>query len=94
MKAALQWPKRASKLRHRILGRRLRWTDRSERYRVERFPDDGAPIFIVLVNDGGWRVIDHRRKLRAAKHACHTHSRQTMKEKPRVRRNRAAVAAR
>jgi hypothetical protein len=52
MKPALQWPKQPSKSRHNILGRRLRWTDRSQRYRIERFPDDGDPVFIVLFNDG------------------------------------------
>ena len=52
MKPALQWPKQPSKSRHHILGRRLRWTDRSKHYRIERFPDDGDPVFIVLFNDG------------------------------------------
>ena len=67
MKPALQWPKQPSKSRHNILGRRLRWTDRSKRYRIERFPDDGDPVFIVLFNDGAWRVMSHHRKLRPAK---------------------------
>ena len=86
MRATLQWPKQPSKSRHHILGRRLRWTDRSKRYRIERFPDDGDPIFIVLVNDGGWRVIAHRRKLRPAKLCCHTHHRET-ERKTHVRRS-------
>jgi hypothetical protein len=76
---ALQWPKRPSQSRHPILGRRLRWTDRSKRYRIERFPDDGDPIFIILVGDGDWRVIAHRRKLKAAKLYCQTHYRQTQR---------------
>ncbi len=86
MKSTLQWPKQPSKSRHHILGRRLRWTDRSQRYRIERFPDDGDPIFIVLVNDSHWRVISHHRKLRPAKLHCHNHYRQT-ERKLRVRRN-------
>ena len=76
MRTTLQCPKQPSKSRHPILGRRLRWTDRSKRYRIERFPDDGDPIFIVLFNDGGWRVQSHHRKLRAAKRACQDHYRQ------------------
>lgn len=55
MKTTLQWPKQPSKSRHPILGRRLRWTDRSKRYRIERFPDDGDPLFIVLFFDGNSR---------------------------------------
>ena len=86
MKSLLQWPRQPSKSRHHILGRRLRWTDRSKRYRIERFPDDGDPIFIVLVNNGQWRVISHHRKLRPAKLHCHTHYRET-ERKLRVRRN-------
>ena len=73
MKPILQWPKHPSKSRHHILGRRLRWTDRSKRYRIERFPDDGDPVFIVLLTDGGWRVMAHHRKLRPAKLHCQTH---------------------
>ena len=85
MKPALQWPKHPSKSRHHILGRRLRWTDRSKRYRIERFPDDGDPVFIVLFNDGHWRVMAHRRKLRPAKLYCQTHYRQS-ERKNHVRR--------
>ena len=77
MKPVLQWPKQPSKSRHHILGRRLRWTDRGKRYRIERFPDDGDPVFIILFNDGTWRVLAHRRKLKAAKLCCQTHSQQT-----------------
>jgi len=77
MKPALQWPKQPSKSQHRILGRRQRWTDQSKRYRIERFPDDGNPVFIVLFNDGAWRVMAHRRKLGPAKQYCQSHSRQT-----------------
>jgi hypothetical protein len=94
MKTAPQWPKRPSKLRHPILGRRLRWTDGSKRYRIERFPDDGDPNFIVLVCDGDWRVIAHRRKLKLAKKVCNDHNRQAQQEKTRVRRNRTAVVDR
>ncbi len=89
METALQWPTQPSKSRHHILGRRLRWTDRSKRYRIERFPDDGDPIFIVLVYDNDWRVVSHHRKLRAAKLCCQTHYRQTERKqsKTHVRRN-------
>lgn len=82
MKPTLQWPKQPSKSRHHILGKRLRWTDRSQRYRIERFPEDGNPVFIVLCNDGDWRVIDHRRKLRAAKLSCHNHYRESTRNTP------------
>jgi hypothetical protein len=77
MRPILQWPKQPSKSRHPILGRRLRWTDRSRGYRIERFPDDGDPVFIVLIYDGHWRVVGHHRKLRPAKLHCQTHSRQS-----------------
>lgn len=77
MPPILQWPKRPSKSRHHILGRRLRWTDRSGLYRIERFPEDGDPVFIVLFNGGDWRVIGHHRKLKAAKRYCQAHSRET-----------------
>lgn len=80
---ALQWPKQPSKSRHHILGRRLRWTDRSKRYRIERFPDDGDPLFIVLLVGG--RVLSHHRKLGAAKRACQQHHRETERNS-RVRR--------
>jgi hypothetical protein len=76
MKPRLQWPRRPSRSQHRILGLRLRWTDRSKHYRIERFPEDGDPVFIVLCNDGDWRVISHHRKLKAAKLHCHNHYRQ------------------
>ena len=77
MRPTLQWPKRPSKSWHHILGRRLRWTDRSKRYRIERFPDDGDPVFIVLFNDGHWRVMGHHRKLKPAKLYCQIHYRQS-----------------
>lgn len=86
MKPTLQWPKSPSRSQHRILGPRLRWTDRSKRYRIERFPEDGDPVFIVLINNGDWRVMSHHRKLRAAKLYCQTHYRQT-ERKTRVRRS-------
>ena len=38
MKPTLQWPKQPSKSRHHILGRRLRWTDRSKRTASSGFP--------------------------------------------------------
>lgn len=76
MKLILQWPKSPSRTQHRILGLRLRWTDRSKRYRIEKFPEDGDPVFVILLNDGDWRVLAHRRKLRAAKSFCQTHSRE------------------
>ncbi len=85
MKLALQWPKRPSKSWHNILGRRLRLTDRSKRYRIEKFPEDGDPVFIVLFNDGAWRVMSRHRKLKPAKLFCQTHYRQT-ERKTRVRR--------
>ncbi len=86
MKPTLQWPKQPRKSRHKILGPRLRWTDRSKRYRIERFPDDGDPVFLVLFNDGAWRVLSHHRKLRAAKRACQDHYRQPERKVIRVRR--------
>jgi hypothetical protein len=86
MKPTLQWPKQPSKSRHPILGRRLRWTDRSKVYRIERFPDDGDPLFIVLFNDGAWRVMSRHRKLRPAKLYCQTHYRET-ERRIRVRRS-------
>jgi hypothetical protein len=69
----LRWPIRPSKTQHRILGRRLRWTEKSKRYRIEMFPEDGDPMYIVLINNGDWRVIAHRRKLRLAKSYCQNH---------------------
>jgi hypothetical protein len=76
-RTALQWPTRPQKSQHHILGPRLRWTEKSKRYQIEKFPEDGDPIFIVLVEDGGWRVIDHRRTLKAAQSCCRRHSKQT-----------------
>ena len=38
MNPILQWRKQPSRTQHRILGLRLRWTDRSQRYRIERSP--------------------------------------------------------
>jgi hypothetical protein len=61
---------------------RQRLTDRSQRYRIERFPEDGDPLFIVLFNDGDWRVMSHHRKLRPAKLACQTHYRETTRKPP------------
>lgn len=80
MKATLQWPKHPSKSRHNILGLRQRLTDRSKQYRIERFPEDGDPVFIVLFFGGdAWRVVSRHRKLRPAKLACHNHYRQTQR---------------
>lgn len=93
MTPTLQWPKRPSKSSHPILGRRLRWTDRSQRYRIERFPDDGDPVFIALFDDGQWRVISHHRKLRPAKLNCQTHFRESQR-KTHVRPNRTSAARR
>lgn len=73
---ALQWPVRPHKSQHPILGPRLRWTEKSKRYQIEKFPEDGDPIFIVMVEDGGWRVIDHRRTLKAAQNRCRRHFKQ------------------
>jgi len=73
MRNVLHWPKRPSKTQHHILGLRMRWTEKSKRYRIEKFPEDGDPIFIILLNDGGWRVIAHRRRLKAAKSCCQSH---------------------
>jgi hypothetical protein len=86
MKPHLQWPRHPSRTQHPILGLRLRLTDRSKRYRIERFPEDGAPLFIVLFNDGAWRVLSRHRKLKAAKLQCHNHNRQT-ERKSRARRS-------
>ena len=73
-KDELRWPKSPSKTQHPILGSRLRWTEKSKQYRIERFPDDGDPVFIVMVEDGGgWCVIAHRRKLKTAKTCCQNH---------------------
>ena len=77
----LQWPKRPSKSQHATLGPRQRWTTKCQRYRIERFPDDGDPVFIVLVEGGGgWRVIGHNRRLMAAKKRCHAHRKQSEKK--------------
>jgi len=86
MKTTLQWPKHPSRTQHPILGLRLRLTDRSKRYRIERFPEDGDPTFIVAVFvDAHWRPLAHKRKLKAAKLYCYTHYRETTR-KTHVRR--------
>jgi hypothetical protein len=85
MKPILEWPKSPSRTQHRILGPRLRWADKSKRYRIERFPEDGDPVFIILANTGDWRVISHRRRLKSAKLFCQQHLRQTERS-IRVRR--------
>jgi hypothetical protein len=77
MKNVLHWPARPSKTQHRILGLRLRWTENSKRYRIEKFPEDGDPIFIILLDDGGWRVIAHRRNLKSAKTYCQSRFKHT-----------------
>ena len=77
MRNILRWPKSPSRTQHHILGLRLRWTDKSKRYRIETFPEDGDPIFIILLNDGGWRVIARRRRLKSAKSCCQSHFMQT-----------------
>lgn len=82
MKRVLQWPKHPSRSHHRILGLRLRLTDRSQRYRIEKFAEDGDPVFIVLFNNGDWRVVSHHRKLKAAKRYCQTHYRETERNTP------------
>ncbi len=76
MRNILHWPKNPSRTYHHILGLRLRWTEKSKRYRIEKFPEDGDPIFIILLNDGGWRIIGHRRRLKAAKSCCQSHFKQ------------------
>ena len=84
MKNILQWPSRASKDRHHILGLRLRWTEKSQRYQIEKFPNDGDPICIVMVRDDDdefptaspWRPIAQRRGLTAAKKYCEKHFKQ------------------
>ena len=76
MRNILHWPKNPSRTQHRILGLRLRWTDKSKQYRIEKFAEDGDPIFIILLNDGGWRIIGHRRRLKAAKSCCQNHFKQ------------------
>ncbi len=86
MKDVLQWPVRPHKSQHHILGPRLRWTEKGKRYQIEKFPEDGDPIFIVMVEDGGWRVIDHRRTLKAAQSCCRRH----FKQNERQNRERAA----
>lgn len=73
MRHVLSWPTSPSRTRHRILGPRLRWTERSKRYRIEKFPEDGDPVYIILINDGDWRVLAHRRRLRLAKAYCQSH---------------------
>jgi hypothetical protein len=80
-KTDLQWPKGPSKSQHATLGTRQRWTTKCHRYRIERFPDDGAPLFIVMVEDGGgWRVIGHNRRLTAAKKRYQTHMKENEKK--------------
>lgn len=77
-KNEMQWPKSPSKSQHRTLGTRQRWTTKCKRFRVERFPDDGDPLFIVMVADGdGWRVIGRNRRLKAAQERCLTHIKQS-----------------
>jgi len=35
----------------------LRWTTSCKNYRIDKFPDDGDPVYIVMFEDGrGWRV--------------------------------------
>ena len=87
MSSKLQWPKRPCKTQHPILGPRLRWTEKSKRCQIEKFPEDGDPIYILLIPDGfGWRVFDHRRTLKAAKSHCQRHC----KQNERQNRGRAA----
>lgn len=87
MGGKLQWPKRPSKTQHPILGPRLRWTEKGKRCRIERFPEDGDPLYILLIPDDlGWRVFDHRRTLKAAKAYCQRHC----KQNERQNRERAA----
>jgi len=85
MRNVLHWPRHPSRTQHHILGQRLRWTEKSKRYRIEKFPEDGDPIFIVLLNDGGWRVISHRRKLKSAQSYCQSDFKQK-ERKTHVRR--------
>jgi hypothetical protein len=80
MRTVLRWPKGPSRTQHRILGLRLRWTEKSKCYRIERFPDDGDPVFIILVNDGDWRVIARRRNLKSAKSYCQNHLKQVQRK--------------
>ncbi len=69
----LQWSKQPSRSMHRILGWRHRWTARGGDFRVERFPQDGYPLFIALaLGTLGWRVICRRRTLKAAQRSCQT----------------------
>ena len=76
MRNVLHWPKHPSRTQHHILGLRLRWTEKSRHYRIERFPEDGDPVFIILLNDGTWRLLARRRKLKSAKSYCQTHYKQ------------------
>lgn len=76
MRNVLHWPRHPSRTQHPILGQRLRWTEKNKRFRIEKFPEDGDPIFIILLNDGGWRVIAHRRRLKSAQSCCQSHFKQ------------------
>ncbi len=44
MKNVLQWPTRPSKTQHRILGLRLRWTDKASATGSKNFPKMAIPF--------------------------------------------------
>jgi hypothetical protein len=67
----LLWPRQPSRTAHAILGKRLRWTDSTRQFRIERFPDDGNPVFCACyLDDDHYRPFSHHRTLSAAKHEC------------------------
>jgi hypothetical protein len=51
MKLILQWPMGPSRTQHRILGLRLRWTDRSKHYRIETFPEEGSRGKVICLRN-------------------------------------------
>ena len=81
-KRGFQWPAEPQRLDSHFLGLRLRWTEAGGHYRIERFPEDGDPVFIALHADGvGWRVFDHRQGLKAAQTSCRRHFKEKESQK-------------
>ena len=52
-KITLEFPRRPSVSRHPILGKRQRWSEASGIFRIERFPEEGSGLFIVLATVRG-----------------------------------------
>jgi len=70
-KINLHFPRRPSVTRHPILGRRQRWNERDGMFRIERFPEEGSGLFIVLSQiRGELKPVGQRRTLGAALALC------------------------